>query len=622
MKKTYNHHGPLVDSTGTVFRVWAPEHERVELVLVDSADRELRRVVLSRDAEGYFSEHVAGALPGALYFYRIDDDPKKYPDPASNFQPRGAHGPSEVIDHRQFAWTDGNWPGVKMPGQIIYELHIGTFTAEGTWEAAIEKLPHLRDVGITLLQVMPVAAFPGKFGWGYDGVHWFAPTQLYGRPDDMRAFVDRAHALGMGVVLDQVYNHFGPSGNYATRFSKHYFTEKHHTEWGDAINFDGTRSRPVRDFVADNTAYWVREFHIDGLRLDAVQAILDDSAEHIIAQLTRTARKAAGNRSIVIYSEDELNRSDQVRPTSEGGWGTDGILNDDFHHSCRVAATGHAEAYYADYAGTPQELISAIRHGYLYQGQWNPRRARYRGRPSGDIAASHFVHFLQNHDQVANSAHGLRTHSLTTAGRHRALTALLLLAPQTPMLFMGQEFAASNPFYYFADHEPDLAKLVSAGRRAFMSQFPRLESFENNVELADPSAESTFQQSKLDWAEARQHSHVVQLHRDLIRLRQADPVFSRQDRSAVEGAVIGTEAFLLRFFGAQGDDRLVLFNLGRDLDWRPVAEPLLASPQGRRWETLWSSEEPCYGGWGTPRFDGKTWPIPGHAAVVFHAAPD
>src|SRR6476660_4624917 len=338
-KAKFNHHGPLIGESGTAFRVWAPERKRIELVLVDSDCREQQTVPLSRDADGYFSKHVEGVAAGALYYYRIDADSRNYPDPASNFQPQGVHGPSQVIDHRQFAWTDQNWPGVKMRGQIIYELHIGAFTAEGNWEAAIEKLPHLRDVGITLLQVMPPAAFPGKFGWGYDGVYWFAPAQLYGTPDDMRKFVDAAHGLGLGVILDCVYNHLGPCGNYATQFSADYFSVKHHTEWGDAMNFDGPRCGPVRDFVADNAAYWVREFHIDGLRLDAVQAIIDDSDEHIVTQLTRTGRKAAGHRSIVVYSEDELNRSHQVLPVERGRWGTDGILNDDFHHSCRVAAT-------------------------------------------------------------------------------------------------------------------------------------------------------------------------------------------------------------------------------------------------------------------------------------------
>jgi maltooligosyltrehalose trehalohydrolase len=619
MNVKHSHHGPLVDDTGTVFRVWAPERKQIDVVLVDSNGREQRKVPLSHDKDGYFFEHVTDVADGALYFYRIDGDAKNYPDPASNFQPQGVHGPSQVIDHCRFAWSDRDWPGVKMPGQVIYELHIGAFTLEGNWQAAIDKLPHLRDVGITLVQVMPVAAFPGKFGWGYDGVYWFAPTQIYGKPDDMRAFIDRAHALGIGVILDCVYNHLGPSGNYATQFSPYYFTGKHHTEWGEAINYDGPHSGPVRNLVADNAAYWVRDFHIDGLRLDAVSAIIDDSDEHIVAQLTRTARKAAGRRSILIYSEDELNRGYQLLPVEQGGWGTDGILNDDFHHSCRVAATGHAEAYYSDYAGTPQELISAIRHGHLYQGQWNTRQAKPRGRPSANVGAAHFVHFLQNHDQVANSAIGARTHSLTSPGRHRALTTLLLLAPQTPMLFMGQEFSASNPFYFFADHDPELAKLVSAGRRAFMSQFPRLESFQDEFELADPAEESTFRECKLDWNEVDRHVHIVQLHRDLIRLRQEDAVFSRQDRGAVEGSVIGPEAFLLRWFGEAYDDRLAFFNLGRDIAWYPVAEPLLAPPSGRQWTILWSSEEPYYGGLGTPSFDGKTWRIPGHAAVVFRA---
>jgi maltooligosyltrehalose trehalohydrolase len=618
-KAKHSHHGPLVDDTGTAFRVWAPEHKRIDVVLVDSNGNEQRKEPLSRDSEGYFSGHVADVTDGALYFYRIDGDSKNYPDPASNFQPQGVHGPSQVIDHRSFAWSDQNWPGVRMRGQVIYEMHIGAFTREGNWRAAADKLPHLRDVGITLLQVMPVAAFPGEFGWGYDGVYWFAPTQLYGTPDEMRAFVDRAHALGIGVVLDCVYNHLGPSGNYATKFSQAYFSEKHHTEWGEAINFDGPNSGPVREFVADNAAYWVRHFHLDGLRLDAIQTIVDDSEEHIVAQLTRTARNVAGNRSIVIYSEDEWNRGRQVLPTIQGGWGTDGILNDDFHHSSRVAATGHAEAYYSDYAGTPQELISAIRHGHLYQGQYNARQGKIRGRPSQNVAAEKFVHFLQNHDQVANSPCCSRTHALTTPGRHRALTALLLLGPQTPMLFMGQEFSASNSFCYFADHEPELAKLVSKGRREFMSQFPRLESFKEEYELPEPAEETTFLTCKLNWDEVEQNAKVVRLHRDLIRLRKEDPTISRQDRSAIEGSVIGPEAFLLRWFGHDNDDRLAFFNLGRDIDWYPIADPMLAPPPGRRWTRLWSSDEPFYGGPGTPSFDNENWRVPGHAALVFRA---
>jgi maltooligosyltrehalose trehalohydrolase len=478
----------------------------------------------------------------------------------------------------------------------------------------------LRDVGITTVQVMPVAAFPGKFGWGYDGVCWYAPTQLYGNPDDFRAFVDRAHSLGLGVILDVVYNHFGPAGNFTGQFSPYYESKKHHTEWGGALNFDGQNAEPVRDFVAENAAFWVREYHIDGLRLDATQAIVDDSEVHVVAQLTKAARTAAGERSVVVFSEDEHNRCNQVLTVEEGGWTTDGLYNDDFHHCARVAMTGNNEAYYRDFTGGPQELVSLIRFGHLFQGQWNTRQGRIRGVPTGKLPAHHFIHFLQNHDQVANSARGLRTHLLTSPGRHRALTALMLLGPETPMLFMGQDFGASNPFLYFADHEPELAELVNHGRREFMRQFPRVKAWPNDDDLPHPADEKTFLNCKLDWAECEANSHMVVLHRDLIRLRRGDPVIARQDRFAIQGAVNGAESFVLRWYGDDDDDRLILVNLGRDFDWHPVTDPIMAPPALRQWTVLWSSEDPQYGGMGTPRFDNKNWPVPGHAAVVFRAS--
>jgi maltooligosyltrehalose trehalohydrolase len=466
---------------------------------------------------------------------------------------------------------------------------------------------------------MPVAAFPGKFNWGYDGAYWFAPSQLYGQPDDFRAFVNRAHELGIGVILDVVYNHFGPDGNYTAAFSPYFFSKKHTTEWGDAINFDGEQNGPVRDFVAANAAHWIREYHLDGLRLDAVHSMVDDSGEHIVATLTRAARAAAGNRSILVFAENERQVSHNLLPIDQGGHGVDAQWNDDFHHSCRVAATGRSEAYYSDYSGSPQELLSAIRLGYLYQGQWNARQGGARGTPSRKIAAPHFVHFLQNHDQVANSARGLRTHLLTSPGRHRALTALLLLGPQTPLLFMGQEFAASNPFYFFADHEPDLALLVSKGRREFLAQFPSIVGYEAACQLPNPTDPVTFATSKLNWDERGRNSAAVSLHRDLVLLRKQDNVFSRQDKSMVEGAVIGTETFALRWFDDAGDDRLVLVNLGRDFEWYPLAEPLSAPPLNRQWELLWSSEDPRYGGSGSPPFNSRYWRVAAHAANVFRA---
>jgi maltooligosyltrehalose trehalohydrolase len=611
--------GAEVTARGTHFRVWAPERRSVTLVIVNDRGDELRRQELAKDADGFFSSHVAEIQHGALYFYQLDDDPKKYPDPASRFQPQGVHGPSQVIDSRRFKWHDADWRGVQLAGQVIYELHIGTFTPEGTWKAASEKLPHLRDVGVTLVEVMPVAAFPGEFGWGYDGVSWFAPTQLYGQPDDFRVFVDRAHQHGLGVILDVVYNHFGPAGNYAPAFSPHFLSKKHHTEWGDAINFDGEGCGPVRDFVAANAAFWVREYHLDGLRLDAVHSIIDDSNEYIVTMLTRAARQAAGDRSIVVIGENERQQSRYVMPIEEGGYGIDALWNDDFHHTCRVAATGNAEAYYRDYRGASQDLISCIRHNYLYQGQWDTRQARRRGTPARGIPAVNFVHFLQNHDQVANSARGFRTHLLTSPGRHRALTALLLLGPQTPMLFMGQEFGASNPFLYFADHEPELAELVRRGRREFLSQFSRVEDFDRIAPLPDPEDAGTFSACKLNWEEREQHIQMMDLHRDLIRLRREDGVFSRQDSSLIEGAVAGPEALLLRWYDDANGDRLMAINLGRDIDFFPLCEPLLAPPPERHWEILWSSEDPGYGGMGTPTLDEQAWRIPGHAAVVYQA---
>jgi len=611
--------GAHVVDGGVNFKVWAPERTALHLILVDSNRQHRRKIQITENKDGYFSVLVPEAEHGDLYFYQVDEDPQLYPDPASHFQPQGVHGPSQVVDHRRFHWTDGDWPGVKLRGQVLYELHIGAFTPEGTWGAATEKLPHLHNIGITVIELMPLADFPGDFGWGYDGVHFYAPTRLYGTPDEFRNFVNQAHRLGIGVILDVVYNHFGPCGNYTAVFSPYYHSQEHETEWGRAINYDGENCEPVRNYVAGNAAYWIREFHLDGLRLDATQAVIDDSEEHIVAEVTRSARAAAGKRSIVLFTENEKQEAYQVKPPEVGGWGLDGTWNDDFHHSCRVAITGNMEGYYGDYSGSPQELISAIRLGYLYQGQWNDRQKRYRGTQSRDVSAPHFVHFLQNHDQVANSARSVRTHLLTTPGRHRAITTLLLLGPQTPMLFMGQEFSASSPFYYFADHEPELAMLVRTGRHLFLSQFRRIEAYHAGSRVPDPANPQTFADSRLDWDECTRNTRDVLLHRDLLRLRREDPVFSCQDKTAIEGAVIGPEAFVLRWFDDDGDDRLAIFNLGRDIDFRGLAEPLIAPPQDRQWDILWSSEEPEYGGMGSPAFDDKNGHFPGHTAVVFHA---
>ena len=476
----------------------------------------------------------------------------------------------------------------------------------------------MADCGITVLEVMPVADFPGRFGWGYDGVGQFAPVRLYGEPDDFRRFVDEAHRVGLGVILDVVYNHFGPAGNYLNEFSPDYFTDKYECEWGEPINFDGEKAGPVREFFLTNAAYWIEEFHIDGLRLDATQAIFDASPEHIMTAIGKRVREAARGRKTIIVAENEPQLTKLVRPIENGGYGLDALWNDDFHHSSMVAMTGRNEAYYTDYLGKPQEFISMVKYGYLYQGQRYKWQKQRRGTPGLGLPPAKFVTYIQNHDQIANSGWGERVQFMTSPGRLRAMTALLLLAPGTPMLFQGQEFASSSPFCFFADHDPDLAKLMGAGRVEFLGQFRSLATREMLPFLADPTNPSTFERCKLDFSERQRNRRAYDLHRDLLRLRREDPVFGAQTPGGVDGAVLAAECLMLRFFGEGSGDRLLLVNFGADLHLDPAPEPLLAPPEGTTWQTLWSSEDPRYGGTGTSQLDSEAnWRIPGHAAVAF-----
>jgi maltooligosyltrehalose trehalohydrolase len=594
---------------GTHFRVWAPACRQVELTLEPGP-----AITMQAEPQGYFSA-VAAAPAGTLYRYRLDGR-GPYPDPASRFQPEGPHGPSQVVDSR-FAWTDDGWPGRTLRGQVIYEMHIGTFTREGAWEAARRELAELAAAGITVLEVMPVADFPGRFNWGYDGVCLFAPTRNYGSPDDFRRFVNEAHGQGLGVLLDVVYNHIGPDGNYLKQFSPHYFTERYENDWGDAINFDGENCGPVREFFLANAAYWTEEFHLDGLRLDATQQIFDTSPEHILQAIGQRVRQAAGGRHTIVVAENDEQHSRLARPAARGGYALDGIWNDDFHHSAMVALTGHNEAYYSDYLGRPQEFISAVKHGYLFQGQRYRWLKKRRGTPAWGLQPAQFVIFIQNHDQIANAARGQRGARLAGPDRWRAMTALLLLAPNTPMLFQGQEFAASSPFLFFADHRAELAPQVWAGRVRYMEQFGSLARGGIRELFGDPGSAATFERCKLDFAQRERHAEIYQMHKDLLRLRREDPVFRRQEPGGVDGAVLGAEAFVLRFFGEGGDDRLLLVNFGMDLHLDPAPEPLLAPPEGLRWTVLWSSEDPRYGGSGTLPLDTEdNWRIPGHAAVA------
>jgi maltooligosyltrehalose trehalohydrolase len=610
--------GAEVQADGsTHFRVWAPDPRTISLKLDRGTQSQV--VALEREEHGYYSALVEETGAGTRYRYLLDEEPLA--DPASRFQPDGPFGPSEVVDPSAFLWRETAWRGVELAGQALYELHPGTFTPEGTWSAAIDKFPLLVDSGVTAIEVMPISEFPGRFGWGYDGVFPYAPTHLYGTPDDFRTFIDCAHAAGLGVILDVVYNHLGPDGSIFGRYATAYFAKHYANEWGDGLNFDGPHSAHVREYFVSNAGYWIDEFGLDGLRLDATQSIHDRSKRHVIAEIACSARSAACGRPIILVAENERQLARLVHPIADGGCGLDALWNDDFHHTAVVAVTGRREAYYSDHRGTPQELISSAKYGYLFQGQRYAWQKKRRGSRTTGIPAWSFVTYVENHDQIANSGDGTRLRFHTSPGRHRAITALMLLMPATPMLFQGQEFGATSPFLYFADHKPDLAAAVQKGRAEFVRQFPSLASPEIQRRLPPPHDPKTFERCKLNWNEREAHQSLVRLHRDLLAMRRTDVAFRAQDGAAIDGAVLGAELFAIRYFTPrEEDERLLIVNLGVDIDAASFPEPLVAPPDGHRWTVRWSSEHPDYEGCGTPEVEGESgWRIPGHAAVVLRA---
>ena len=596
------------------FRAWAPRAREMRVVVNDRAGGE-RTIPMAPEEHGYFAATVPEVAAGDRYQYELDGH--RYPDPASRFQPDGPFGWSEVVDPSSYHWKDAAWVGVKLAGQVLYELHVGTFTHEGTWRGAMKRLAHLHRVGVTVVEIMPVAEFPGDFGWGYDGVFPFAPTRLYGNPDDFRAFVDEAHQIGVGVILDVVYNHLGPSGAVHREYAKEYFTAEYDNEWGDALNFDGPGSAAVREYFISNAAYWIDEFHLDGLRLDAIQSIHDRSPEHVVTALTRRAREAAGTRSIIVVAENEKQQTEFLSPDRGAGM-LDAVWNDDFHHTAVVAITGQREAYYSDHHGRPQELISAAKYGYLFQGQRYAWQKQPRGTRTDGVPPSAFITFLENHDQVANSSvTGHRLCHRADSGRTRAATALLLLLPSTPMLFQGQEFGSSAPFLYFAHHTGGLAKAVQEGRASHVRQFPSIASDEAQASLPVPHDRSTFDRCKLQWDELTSNEAWYKLHHDLIRLRRTDAAFRRQPRD-IDGAVLDSEALVLRFPAAHAlDERILVVNFGPDVVASSFAEPLVAPPAGCTWQTRWSSERLAYGGSGSyPIVTADGWRLPAHSATV------
>jgi maltooligosyltrehalose trehalohydrolase len=612
----------LQQSGGTHFRVWATSAASVgvRIGINPELTRDVVTAELNPEGNNYFSVFVPEARAGLCYKYQIGS--KLYPDPAARLQSGGPHGPSVITDPGTYHWQDSEWSGVLAQPHVIYEMHIGTFTPEGTWAAAKQHIPYLKDLGVDILEIMPIAEFPGRFGWGYDGVCLFAPTALYGSPDDAKSFIDACHQAGLAVILDVVYNHVGPDGNYLDSFSPNYFSERYKNEWGKPFNLDGLDAKPVREFFLSNAEYWIREFHFDGFRFDATQQIFDASPTHLLAEINDVARKTVARRKLYFVAENEPQDVKLVRSREEGGYGLDSVWNDDFHHSAIVALTGRAEAYYSDYRGEAQEFLSAAKWGFLYQGQYYTWQKQNRGTWTGALGLETFVNFIQNHDQIANSLGGHRIHTLASAGAVRAMTCLLLLGPWTPMLFQGEEFAASSPFLYFADQADWLASKIAEGRVAFLQQFPSLSSPEVAEHLPDPGEELTFTRCKLKIEDQVTNSPVYLLHKKLIDLRRSDSVINGIERRSLDGAVYGLHTLVLRYFGREtGNDRLMIFNFDRDLNLVPAAIPLLAPVLGRQWQVVWSSEDPRYAGQGAPPLDFKgEIRLPGYSSTIFSCA--
>ena len=511
--------GAVPTDAGVRFRVWAPEARSLELLLDHGPDA-LNRHALHRGEHGLWEIALPHVRPGDRYAYSIDEgDPR--PDPASRYQPGGVHGWSEVVDPSTFRWTDAGWRGVDPHRAVIYELHVGTFTPEGTFQAAIAKLPHLKALGVTAIELMPLADFAGRRNWGYDGVALFAPSRAYGRPDDLRSLVDAAHAAGVAVLVDVVYNHLGPEGAYLPSFSRQFLTPTHQTPWGDAVNLDARGSDVVRRLIADNALHWIHEYHADGLRLDATHALIDASDRPFVAELVEAVH-AAADPPPLIYAEDCRNLAMLVEEPSRGGWGLDGVWADDFHHIVRRMLAGDEHSYYVDYTGDASELAETLRHGWLYTGQMSRHHQAPRGTSAAAVEMRKSVVCIQNHDQVGNRALGDRLHHGVDPAAWRAAVAVLLTAPMTPLLFMGQEWAASTPFQFFTDFEPGLGRSVGEGRRQEFQAFPEFASPSAADRIPDPQADATFITSRLDWEElhAPVHTAALNLHRALLQLRR------------------------------------------------------------------------------------------------------
>ena len=540
-------HGPSFEEGGIRFRLWAPSEERVSLALESRS----ATIPMEPCGGGFFEIFVEGIGAGSLYRFELSDG-TRVPDPASRFQPQDVHGPSETVDHDAYRWRE-RWPGRAWDEVVLYEMHVGAFTPEGSFAAAAGKLERLIALGVTAIEIMPVGAFRGRWGWGYDGVYPYAPHAAYGRPEDFKAFVEAAHGSGVAVLLDVVYNHFGPEGNYLSTYAPAFFTARHRTPWGEAVNFDGPDARPVRDFVIENAEYWIEAFHLDGLRLDAVHSIKDDSRPDVVDELGARLRSRF-KQPLHLLLENENNEPQRLVRYQRKPLLYTAQWNDDVHHVLHVAATHESSSYYGDY-GDAKLLSRALAEGFAYQGEMSARRGATRGGPSADLPPGAFVAFIQNHDQIGNRAFGERLSALASPAAVRALASVYLLLPQTPMLFMGEEWAAQQPFPYFCDFDGDLAEAVRRGRKEEFARFPEFAEPERAARIPDPTSEATFLSAKLDWS--RVDAERLGFYRAALAARREHvwPLLPEIEHGG-QGSILGEQA--VRVVWGAGARRLTL----------------------------------------------------------------
>jgi maltooligosyltrehalose trehalohydrolase len=591
--------GALTRSHDSIcWRVWAPHASTVTLVLHDAPGSERREIAMQPERDGYFVATEPHVAEGQLYSYRLDDGPER-PDPASRCQPRGVHQPSAVVRLDRYEWSEGDWPGLRREQLVIYEIHVGTFTTAGTFEAAIRRLEELRELGITAIELMPVGQFPGNRGWGYDGVHPYAVQESYGGPRELQRFIDAAHRTGLGVILDVVYNHLGPEGNYLAEFGP-YYTDRYRTPWGAAFNFDGSGSDAVRSFVVDNVRQWIRDFHVDGLRLDAVHAIVDPSPRHILREIKEAADDEAARlgRPVHVIAESNLNDVRLLDRLELGGYGLSAQWSDDFHHAVHALLTGERQSYYVDF-GDVDQLVKALNHTFVFEGEYSRFRGRRHGAPAGAHPGSRFVISIQNHDQVGNRPGGERFSQLLSPAQERLASGLLLMSPHVPLIFMGEEYGERHPFPFFCSFlDPAISEAARQGRRR------EFELSESPTPVPDPNAIGTFQSAKLRWSwpEDSPHAALRKLYYDLLTLRRFRlPLREFPERSARRLEQAGEKLDVIRLErhgnGDAGAVEVVAFFNVSD------KEQEIPDADRPPFDMLLSSESSAYGGDRTSKSD-------------------